>query len=93
MPKKLTVQEAVQKLESLADSHGESFSNSYSGRFMFGKTCPSITTDDVTAVIEDAAELGIRGAKTDNMGRSYVVYWPQYDTSKKEELCQTESPK
>ena len=48
----------------------------YSGRNMYGKTCIGITTNDPDTLIEEAASLGIRGAKRDNLGKGYIVYWP-----------------
>lgn len=45
----------------------------YSGRGMFGRTCWSIYCDDPEDVL---AEVGLKGAKTDSMGRGSVVYWP-----------------
>lgn len=43
----------------------------YSGRWMFGRTCPSVTVDNYLDFI---AEIGIKGLKVDNMGLKYVVY-------------------
>ncbi len=43
----------------------------YSGRGMFGVTCPSVETNNVMDFI---AEIGMKGLKWDNMGLSYVVY-------------------
>lgn len=47
--------------------------SSYSGRGMYGKTCPAVIVDSVEDTI---ADLGMRGLRTDNMGMSYVVYLP-----------------
>ena len=47
----------------------------YSGRGMYGSTCYGIVTDDPDGLIERAVELGLKGARTDNMGLSTIVYW------------------
>lgn len=49
----------------------------YSGRGMYGRTCWGITTEDAYDCIENAALLGLTGAKVDSMGRDYIVYWPR----------------
>lgn len=43
----------------------------YSGRFMFGRKCPSVTVDNPMDFI---AEIGLKGLKVDNMGFQYIVY-------------------
>ena len=48
----------------------------YSGRFMYGKTCLSVTTDRPQCLIKSAWALGIYGERTDQMGFDTVVYWP-----------------
>lgn len=47
----------------------------YSGRGMFGAECVGVVTDDPTGLIEEAGANGLRGAKTDGMGKDYIVYW------------------
>lgn len=58
----------------------------YSGRGMFGKECVGLTTENSFANtiadlvegcsnLEEAAEL-VRGARSDNLGLSTVIYWP-----------------
>jgi len=42
---------------------------SYSGRFMYGRECPSVNVD----YLEDR-DLFSMQVKTDNMGRGYVLY-------------------
>lgn len=49
----------------------------YSGRNMFGARCLGITCRSPIAAIEAAAALGLRGARQDNLGLSYIVYWPK----------------
>ena len=68
----------IKDLQEVADMvpHA-SLRKDYSGRGMFGKTCLAITTrGSATEIIELAAEKKIRGAKMDNMGMGFVVYWP-----------------
>jgi len=48
---------------------------------MFGETCASINCDDANEVIAAAGAAGIRGARTDSMGRGSVVYWPSIKTT------------
>lgn len=48
----------------------------YSGRWMFGRTCWAIESAHPTQIIEAAAARGVKGAKTDEMGLNYIVYWP-----------------
>lgn len=68
-----------QKLEEIAENLGCDFRESYSGRGMYGKSCVGIDVDsynEMEGVIEKALEHGIKGAKTDSMGKGYIVYWP-----------------
>jgi hypothetical protein len=51
----------------------------YSGRGMYGKNCYGITTSDPDFLIEEAVSKGLRGACRDNMGKEYIVYWPQVE--------------
>lgn len=62
----------------------------YSGRAMYGATCPGITAD-VTDVkvgfaiatllgeVGDLAEIMADCTRTDNMGRSTIFYWPDIE--------------
>ncbi len=67
----------IQNLRQLAEDRGDSFRSDYSGRGMNGKTCVGITTDQPIEVIEEASEIGVRGACQDSMGRRHIVYWPK----------------
>jgi hypothetical protein len=59
---------------------------SYSGRGMSGRQCVGVTVPDVKAAYgllirecdygSDAADL-IDAAREDNMGRSFILYWPR----------------
>ena len=69
--------ELVEAIEEAADEVSGSIREDYSGRGMYGKTCYGIVVDGSgTEVIEAAAALGVRGARTDNMGKGTIVYWP-----------------
>jgi hypothetical protein len=57
-----------------AEENDLGFRSDYSGRGMFGKTCVGVTTDDPNDLI---AQLGIRGAVVDQMGKRHIVYWPK----------------
>lgn len=72
----MTQQEMIDKVVETADEVEGSITSSYSGRGMFGKTCYGITCNSMYECIEVAASKGLKGAKTDNMGRQYIVYWP-----------------
>jgi len=66
----------IEIIEDVADEIGGTMRSTYSGRGMYGKTCYGIDCDDSTSCIELAAAKGLKGAKTDNMGKGYIVYWP-----------------
>lgn len=66
----------IDGLKRLAERKGWEYRNDYSGRFMFGDRCVGICGPNATAIIESAARLGVKGARTDNMGLDYIVYWP-----------------
>lgn len=82
----LTTEQKLEILQDIADSLGGRYRDDYSGRCMYGKTCPGITVDgDENEVIEEAGARGIRGARTDSMGRGVIVYWPGITTKPKQE--------
>jgi hypothetical protein len=65
---------------------GEYEIRQYSGRCMFGKQCVAIeydTPDDMfrMGVLLGRAGLDTSGAQTDQMGRGYVVYFPEIEWS------------
>jgi len=64
---------AKQKIVQASSKDGRHLREEYSGRGMFGKTCLAIDCDDPNDVI---AEVGVKNAKIDNMGKKWVVYWP-----------------
>lgn len=70
-PKGMTKEQ--EKLWEAAQNNDRSLRTDYSGRGMFGKTCWGIVCDDP---IDTITEVGIKGYKTDNMGYSVIVYWP-----------------
>lgn len=49
----------------------------YSGRGMFGATCLGVVTRTPRQLVKAAATLGLHGHRTDSMGISTIVYWPQ----------------
>ena len=67
---------AIAAIHEIAEYLGDGVRDDYSGRGMYGKTCYGIVTDDPLAVVEDAAAVGLRGARTDSMGTHTIVYWP-----------------
>ena len=72
----MTKEQKIEIVESTAAAIGGDVTSSYSGRGMYGDTCYGIIHDDADDVIEEAASRGLCGAKTDNMVRKYIVYWP-----------------
>lgn len=69
-------------LEQVAEVVGGTLRDDYSGRGMFGKQCYGIDCDNWAECVEEAAIAGIRNAKYDQMGKGYIVYWPNTDPSK-----------
>jgi len=66
--------------ESIADNCREAeIREDYSGRNMYGRSCWAIVGPDPVDIIEVAARHSLTGAKFDNMGRDYVVYWPHVE--------------
>lgn len=66
----------IKAIERAAANVGGTVRNDYSGRGMFGARCYGIDCDNAARAIEEAAALGVRGAKVDNMGMGWIVYWP-----------------
>lgn len=80
------IETAKKTLTEIAEIVGGTLRNDYSGRGMYGETCYGIDCQSSTDCIETAAQFGIKGAKVDNMGKSWIVYWPHL---KKEDNLQT----
>lgn len=72
-------EETLELLKDVADEVDGDIIEDYSGRFMYGKTCPAITCESFIPCIEEAAKRGITGASYDQMGRKYVVYWRELE--------------
>jgi hypothetical protein len=72
----------------LADMTDSRVRESYSGRSMYGKKCWGLVTDAPYHVIEVSGMYGLTGAVVDNMGRDYIVYWPDIicDPSRDEDV-------
>ena len=70
-------------MEEIAEEVGGEVRDNYSGRAMYGRTCYGIDCDNFSRCLEVAGSKGVFGAKVDNMGKGWIVYWPQY--TKKEE--------
>jgi hypothetical protein len=78
-------------LEILADT-GIDY-HSYSGRGMFGDRCLAITCEnpfvaigDIVKAVESVDDIQligflISGAKTDSLGREYILYFPDVEYS------------
>ena len=63
-------------INEIAETVNGEVRTNYSGRGMFGATCYGIVCANTLYCIEEAASRGIKGARTDNMGKQYIVYWP-----------------
>ena len=65
-------------LEIAADLNATPY-RSYSGRSMYGRECVGISTNDYADehdIIAAARRRGIRGERTDSLGRRVIIYWP-----------------
>lgn len=62
-----------QRIINAARSDDRRLSAHYSGRGMNGRTCMGISCHDPEDVI---AEVGVKGARTDSLGKATIVYWP-----------------
>lgn len=63
-------------LTEIAAEAGGTVYRDYSGRFMFGTTCAGIAGDNLAAILEAAGARGLRGARHDQLGKGWIVYWP-----------------
>lgn len=66
----------LEELSAIADEVDGQVYKNYSGRGMFGAKCVGITCSSVTSCIEIAAVNGLTGARWDQLGKSFIVYWP-----------------
>lgn len=85
--------EFYEDVASMMNAHGATCepSSDYSGRFMFGRQCIGFTTDNtllLSAVVALAATKHgynpldlISAARTDDMGLSSIVYFPDVELS------------
>lgn len=66
----------IEKIEKVAREVDGRVITDYSGRGMFGKNCYGIVCANINECLEVAGKHGLRNARTDNMGKNYIVYWP-----------------
>lgn len=71
----MTTDDAIAFISAIADAVGGEVDEQYSGRHMYGATCFGITCDNYVDTIEKAGALGLFGAKIDQLGKGYIVYW------------------
>lgn len=82
----------VEYIKEFCELEGYDFRYNYSGRFMYNKTCVGIVCDDTDYTFMKL--IGFLGEKeltgvcsilgepcTDNMGLSYILYFPSVSTS------------
>ena len=83
----MTAEITADALADIIENAGLDLRRDYSGRSMNGKQCIGAVTDDLllTAMsyiveccedCEQAARL-LRTARTDNLGRGTIIYWPR----------------
>lgn len=76
-------------IKEFCDEYGYDFRDDYSGRYMFGETCIGIVGDNTTLICMQLTDyLNDEGCediisklgtpRTDNMGMSYIVYFPDF---------------
>ena len=68
--------EMLIKLRAAQDDQMGRVYRQYSGRGMYGKTCIGFVTSNPTDL---AAEIGVRGSRTDSLGLNVIVYWPSIE--------------
>jgi hypothetical protein len=85
---------AVRAAQQLLDPEMDRvrFCSAYSGRSMYGRTCPSIagTSYGLTtamAQLDDYERALLGRYRTDSMGKGSVWYWPEFDTTNLECPC------
>lgn len=69
----------LDKLDNIAGNVAGKVYKGYSGRFMFGRCCYGISCGNATDCIEQASRLDIFGAKIDDLGKGFIVYWPHLE--------------
>jgi hypothetical protein len=79
-----------ERVEVLADTVHGTFVSDYSGRGMSGKVCVGIKSDDPERILSLAVGAGLKGARTDNLGKSVIVYWPHIATGDVGESVESE---
>ncbi len=65
----------IDKIQKIANDIQGKVVSDYSGRGMFGKTCFGVIGHSANELLELAGEYGLKGARIDNMGRQYIIYW------------------
>ena len=76
-------------IEEFCNEYGYGLRDDYSGRCMFGETCIGIISDNTTLTCMQLTDyLSNNGCediirklgtpRTDNMGMSYIVYFPDF---------------
>ena len=69
----------IQAIHDTATAVNGSVYKGYSGRNMYGKQCYGINCPDSQECIEELAIRGLRGAKIDQLGKGYIVYFPSIE--------------
>ena len=103
---KVTKRTILAILQEACLMHGLDFRINYSGRFMYGATCPGVVTNspaDFAFALAEAVEnypfkvRDVRNAlgpdRQDDMGKSIIIYWPDWvGASEPAPVLQPQSP-
>jgi hypothetical protein len=85
--------ELVEIIKNVAEELEGRFTNTYSGRCMYGRQCVGVTTDEpLNFLVAVGWELGRAGLdvgclnpRSDSMGRSTIVYFPDIEDDGEED--------
>lgn len=84
----------VSLIKEVASDHDWSVRTDYSGRCMYGRKCVGVVTDDpMQFCLELGIKIGAQGdtsnqptdIRTDSMGRSTIVYFPDVQCDEEDE--------
>jgi len=80
--------EMIEIIQRICNEVDGNFRGNYSGRFMYGKCCVGIDTNDPELVRQLAEDFGIPAPTQDNMGLDYILYWPEVSMPEPEEIVE-----
>ncbi len=80
--------EIIEIIQRICNEVDGNFRGNYSGRFMYGKRCVGIDTNDPDLVRQLAEDYGISAPTQDSMGLDYILYWPEVSMPEPEEVVE-----